>query len=227
MKILLAEDDQKLCEYIQQTLLEEGYHVSLAHDGEYAWFLAGTEDYDLIILDIMMPQMNGFDVLKQLREMQISIPILLLTARDSVDDKVKGLDIGADDYITKPFHFAELLARVRALGRRKEAFISEQLMCDDLVLDIHSHTVYRDSRIITLSTKEYSLLKYLLMHKGRVVTRTVIMEKIWDVDFDTFSDILKVFISRLRKKIDREGEPSLIQTIRGVGYMMKDRPHDT
>lgn len=220
MRILIAEDDARLAEHLRRAFLDRGYIVDLAHNGEDAWLLAETEGYDLLILDIMMPKRSGLDVLRELRNRGFDTPVLLLTARDSVSDKVAGLDLGADDYLTKPFTMAELLARTRALGRRKAALDDPVLTCGDLELDTRTLQVLRAGSEITLTAKELALLQYLLTHQGTVVTRTDIMDKVWDINLDAFSDVVKVMISRLRRKIDIKGEPSLIRTIRGVGYMI-------
>ncbi|KKK89106.1 hypothetical protein LCGC14_2736440, partial [marine sediment metagenome] len=181
---------------------------------------AETEGFDLLILDIMMPKRSGLDVLRELRSRGVATPVLLLTARGSVSDKVAGLDLGADDYLTKPFALAELLARIRALSRRRDAIEDPVLTCGDLELDLKSRQVSRAGKEIVLTAKEFALLRYLLSHQGTVVTRTEIMEKVWDVHLDAFSDVVKVMISRLRRKVDAEGAPSLIRTVRGVGYMI-------
>ena len=222
MRILVAEDDVKLAQFVRNALLEEGCSVDMAHDGDSAWLLAGTNTYDLLILDIMLPRRTGLNVLRQLRDSGTTTPVLLLTARDSVDDKVAGLDLGADDYVTKPFMLSELLASVRALGRRKDAIEAQALTCDELVLDLKSHNVVYRGNEILLTKKEFVLLTHLLKRKGTVVTHTDIMDKVWDVNLDIFSDVLKVVISRLRRKLEAAGAPQLIRTIRGIGYMMKE-----
>jgi DNA-binding response OmpR family regulator len=222
LRILVAEDDKKLAENLRQVLAEQGNAVDVAHDGQSAWLLGGTEAYDVIILDIMLPKRTGLDVLRNLRESNISIPVLLLTARDTVTDKVTGLDLGADDYMTKPFALTELLARVRSLSRRKGKMEPPVLFCSDLTINTSTHQAFRGKRELSLTAKEFSLLVYLLTHKGTVVTHSDIVEKVWDVNFDMFSDVLKVMISRLRKKMEAEGEKPLIHTVRGVGYILKD-----
>ncbi len=222
MRILIAEDDRKLAENLRQVLVEKGYAVDLAHDGENAWLLAGTEGYDIILLDIMLPKRSGLDVLRNLRESNLSTPVLLLTARDAIKDKVAGLDLGADDYLTKPFALAELLARIRSLARRKSSIETSVLSCGNLTVNPNTHQVSRGNCQISLTAKEFSLLQYLMTHKGNIVTRSDIIEKVWDMNFDMFSDVLKVVISRLRKKIEQEGAEALIHTVRGVGYIMKE-----
>lgn len=225
MRILVAEDDRLLAGHLRRALVAEGHAVDLAPDGENASFLARTEAYDLIVLDIMMPKRSGLDVLRSLRDVGLRTPVLLLTARDTVDDRVTGLDLGADDYLTKPFALAELLARVRALGRRKDSLAPPRLSCGDLALEPGTRQVRRGDREISLTAKEFHLLQYLLERQGTVVTHADIVEKVWDVNLDMFSDVLKVMISRLRKKIEAEGEAVLIHTVRGVGYMMRE-PRD-
>lgn len=222
LRILVAEDDKKLAENLRQILAEQGNAVDIAHDGESAWLLGGTEAYDIIILDIMLPKRSGLDVLRSLRDSKISIPVLLLTARDAVTDKVTGLDLGADDYMVKPFALAELLARVRSLSRRKGVLETPILSCGDLSINTATHQVFRGKREISLTAKEFTLLVYLTANKGAVVTHSDIVEKVWDVNLDMFSDVLKVIISRLRKKIEAKDECPLIHTVRGVGYMLKE-----
>lgn len=222
MRILIAEDDKKLAENLRQLLTEQGHAVDVAHDGQTAWLLGGTEAYDIIILDIMLPKRNGLDVLRNLRESNLDIPVLLLTARDAVADKVIGLDLGADDYMTKPFALAELLARVRSLCRRKGEIEASVFSCGDLTVNTTTHQTFRGKREISLTAKEFALLVYLIAHKGIVLTHSDIVEKVWDVNFDMFSDVLKVMINRLRKKMDAGGEKPLIHTVRGVGYMLKE-----
>ena len=202
MRILVAEDDRKLAGYLRQALVERGNAVDLAHDGDSAWLMADTEAYDVIILDIMMPKRSGLDVLRELRNNNVSTPVLLLTARDGVSDKVAGLDLGADDYLTKPFALAELLARIRALSRRKDSVEDSVLECSDLTLDVRTHQVHWDQKEIVLTAKEFALLHHLLSNQEVVVTRSDIIEKVWDVNLDAFSDVVKVMISRVRKKLD-------------------------
>lgn len=225
MRILVAEDDRLLAGHLRRALVAESHAVDVAPDGENASFLARTEAYDLIVLDIMMPKRSGLDVLRSLRDAGVRTPVLLLTARDTVDDRVTGLDLGADDYLTKPFALAELLARVRALGRRRDSLAPPRLSCGDLTVDPRTRQVRRDDREISLTAKEFHLLQYLMERQGTVVTHAGIVEKVWDVNLDMFSDVLKVMISRLRKKIEAEGESTLIHTVRGVGYMMRE-PRD-
>ncbi len=224
MRILVAEDDRELAKYVQRALVDGGHAVDVAYDGESAWLMAEDASYDLLILDIMMPGLSGLDVLREFRKRGGSTPVLLLTARDGLSDRVTGLDLGADDFMSKPFALAELLARVRALGRRKDSLESPELACGDLTVDLPTHQVRRGGREVVLTAKEFSLLHYLLAHQGTVVTRADIMEKIWDMNLDMFSDVVKVMVSRLRRKLEIGGSPPLIHTIRGVGYIMKESP---
>ena len=221
MRILVVDDDRRLCAVIKRGLLEEAYAVDLAYDGEEGEYLAEVNPYDLIILDIMLPIKDGIAVCRELRAKKISTPILMLTAKDAVEDRVKGLDTGADDYLVKPFAFSELLARVRALLRREGTSKSPELRVGDLTLDTLTRQVNRGQRPIELTTKEYVILEYLMRHPKVVVTRTMIEEHAWDYDFDSLSNLVDVYIRRLRRKLDTEGEDSLIQTVRGAGYRLK------
>lgn len=221
MRILIVEDDLNLARFIQKGLQEERYAVDVAGDGEEGFLLAGVNPYDLIILDIMLPKMGGLDVCRRLRAERKAIPILLLTARESVEDKVAGLDTGADDYLTKPFAFAELLARVRALLRRGNTLPSGRLTAADLELDPVSHRVWRAGQEISLTNKEFALLEYLLRNTNQVLTRTAIIEHIWDIHYDSMTNIVDVHIRALRAKLDRECALPLIHTVRGVGYVLK------
>lgn len=220
MRILVIEDDMNLAGVISRGLRKHSYAADIAVDGEHGLFLAQTSDYDLVILDVMMPKLNGFEVCRQLRTGGSHFPILMLTARDAVADRVEGLDSGADDYLVKPFDFVELLARVRALLRRRPNWTDERTAVADLTLDRSTRTATRSSRKIALTAKEYSLLEFLMEHAGRVVTREQIAEHVWDLNFDAFSNVIDVYIKRLRQKIDLEGEPPLIHTRRGMGYIL-------
>lgn len=221
MRILVIEDEKKVASFIKRGLEEAGYSVDIAADGEEGLYLAEIDDYDLIILDLILPRKSGLEVCKELREQRISIPILILSARDSVEDKVTGLDMGADDYLTKPFAFSELLARVRALLRRGETMTPVKLQVADLIMDTVTHEVTRAGKEIKLTGKEYALLEYFMMNPGKVLTRTMLSEHVWDYTFDTFSNVIDVYINYLRNKVDRDFDPKLINTIRGVGYVMK------
>jgi two-component system copper resistance phosphate regulon response regulator CusR len=222
MRILVVEDDQAIAEHVRKALQSQGDSVDIASDGEQAWLLIGTESYDLLILDITLPRRSGLDLLKDLRARGLAVPVIILSARDGINDKVAGLDLGADDYLAKPFAISELLARTRALTRRKGDLESPVLRCGDLEMDLRDHRVSRRERTVDLTAKEFALLRYLLERQGHVVTHADILEKVWDVNFDMYSDVLKVVISRLRKKLEAEGEPSLIRTVRGVGYLLKE-----
>jgi DNA-binding response OmpR family regulator len=222
MRILLVEDDADLGEFIRKGLKEERYAVDLAADGETALGLAREHPYELIILDIMLPKLDGLTVCRRLREGGNTMPILLLTARDSTEDKVSGLDIGADDYLTKPFAFVELLARVRALIRRGGPQHLGRLKAADLELDPASRRVWRAGREITLTNKEYALLEFMLRNKNRVLTRTAIIQHVWDLNYDPMTNIVDAHIRALRAKIDREFSPALLTTVRGAGYMLDE-----
>ena len=221
MRILVVDDDRRLCAIIKRGLLEEAYAVDLAYDGEEGEYLAEVNPYDLIILDIMLPNKDGIEVCQELRAKKINTPILMLTAKDTVEDRVTGLDTGADDYLVKPFAFSELLARVRALLRREGISKSPELRVGDLTLNTLTRQVWRGQRPIELTTKEYVILEYIMSHPNVVVTRTMIEEHAWDYDFDSLSNLVDVYIRRLRRKIDTEREDSLIQTVRGAGYRLK------
>jgi heavy metal response regulator len=221
MRILVVDDDRRLCAVIKRGLLEEAYAVDLAYDGEEGAYLAEVNPYDLVILDIMLPNKDGIQVCHELRAKKVNTPILMLTAKDTVEDRVKGLDTGADDYLVKPFAFSELLARVRALLRREGMLKSPELRVGDLILNTLTRQVWRGQRPIELTTKEYVILEYLMRHPNAVVTRTMIEEHAWDYDFDSLSNLVDVYIRRLRRKIDDEKDDGLIQTVRGAGYRLK------
>lgn len=221
MRLLVVEDEKKVASFIRKGLEEEGYAVDVAVDGESGLELALDQVHDLIILDIHLPRMNGLRVLQELRRKKVTTPVLLLTVRATIEDKVLGLDAGADDYLTKPFAFQELIARVRALLRRRAEAEPPVLQIADLVLDPARRTVFRGGEKIELTAKEYSLLDYLMRNPGRVLTRTLIGEHVWDYDFDTSTNVIDVYVNYLRKKIDAGRETKLIHTVRGVGYMLK------
>jgi heavy metal response regulator len=221
MRILVIEDEKKIASFIKRGLKEEGHMVDVAYDGEEGYRLSGENDYDLILLDIMIPKRDGISLCRQLRDDGVTTPVLMLTAKDSVQDKVTGLDSGADDYLTKPFAFEELLARSRALMRKRSP-ITTKLQIGDLVLDLISHRVTRAGKEIVLTMKEYALLEYLMRNAGSVVTRTMITEHVWDIDFDTSTNVIDVYINYLRNKIDSGQEKKLIHTVRGRGYLLKD-----
>ena len=221
MRILVVDDDRRLCAVIKRGLLEEAYAVDLAYDGDEGEYHAEVNPYDLIILDIMLPNKDGIEVCNELRAKKINTPILMLTAKDTVEDRVRGLDTGADDYLIKPFAFNELLARVRALLRREGMSKSPELRVGDLTLNTLTRQIWRGQRPIELTTKEYVILEYFMRHPNVIVTRTMIEEHAWDYDFDSLSNLVDVYIRRLRRKIDNEREDSLIQTVRGAGYRLK------
>jgi len=221
MRILVVEDERRLAGIIKRGLLEENYSVDTSFDGEDAQYMAETISYDLIILDVMLPKKDGITVCHELRTKMINIPILMLTAKDTVEDRVKGLDSGADDYMVKPFAFSELLARVRALLRRKALSKTAKLQVGDLIIDTLTREVRNRERKIDVTSKEYSILEYFMRHPNIIITRTMLEENAWDYEFDMASNIIDVYIRRLRSKIDDEGKESVIQTIRGAGYRLK------
>lgn len=222
MRILLVEDERKLSAVIKRGLKEVHYAVDHADNGDEALFLAETNPYDLIILDIMLPGKDGIYICRHLRKNKNDTPILMLTARDNVDDKISGLDSGADDYLTKPFSFPEFLARVRALLRRKNTEKSTRLKVADLDLDQVTRKVYRGGKEIVLTPTEYSLLEYFMLNVGQVLTRTMIYEHVWSNDFDGFSNVINIYVNYLKKKIDQGHEKQLFHSLRGVGYILKE-----
>lgn len=222
MRILVIEDEEKIANFIRRGLKEEGYSVDTAYDGENGYFLAETEVYDLIILDLMLPRIDGIALCQKLRKEKNTVPILMLTAKDTVKDKVKGLDSGADDYLTKPFAFEELLARARAILRKRGHQADTTLKVADLELDLLTHKVNRAGKEIELTSKEYALLEYFMRNAGTVVTRTALSEHVWDINFDTFTNVIDVYINYLRNKIDRDFKKKLIHTVRGRGYILKE-----
>ena len=222
MRILVVEDERKVASFIRQGLEEEGHAVETAADGAAALdlVLAGPA-YDLVVLDLMLPKRDGFGVLKTLRDRGVGTPVLVLTARDSVADKVAGFDLGADDYVTKPFAFEEFLARVRALLRRGTGQGTAPLRLDDLTLDPGTRTATRGGRRLDLTLREYALLEYFLRNAGRVLTRPMIAEHVWGLGFDSESNVIDVYVGYLRRKIDASGEPRLLHTVRGAGYVLR------
>jgi two-component system, OmpR family, copper resistance phosphate regulon response regulator CusR len=221
MRILLVEDDAGVRRFVVKGLREQAYAVDVASTGEEALYQAEINAYDLMILDVMIPAPDGFEVCRRIREMGARMPILMLTARDAVEDRVRGLDRGADDYLTKPFEFRELLARLRALLRRSAELRPPKLTVGDLVLDTAAQSAMRGGRAISLTHKEYALLEYLVRNAGRVVSRTEIAEHVWDESFDPFSNLIEVYINRLRRKIDPDGSAESLQTRRGSGYLLR------
>jgi len=220
MKILVVEDEERVAQFIQKGLKEEGHAVDVSYDGEDGGFLAEVNDYDLILLDVMLPKKNGISVCREIRARGVVTPVLMLTARDSVEDRVRGLDAGADDYLVKPFAFEELLARVRALLRRRADSKTPTLQLADLELDPITRLVTRAGKPIRLTTKEYSLLEYLLRNANKVLSRTLIGEHVWDMNFDPESNVIDVYISHLRNKIDKGYDVALLHTMRGQGYLL-------
>lgn len=222
MLILIVEDEHKIASFVRKGLEAEGYTVDVAYDGEQGLRLAEMNDYDLILLDIMLPKLDGVTLCRRLREEGEDTPVLMLTAKDAVPDRVRGLDSGADDYLTKPFAFDELLARVRALLRRGGPKVPPKLQVADLILDPSTQEVRRGGRLIQLTNLEYRLLHYLMQNTGRVLNRTLIEEHVWGSSFDSFTNTVDVYISKLRKKIDQEADKKLIHTVRGIGYVLRE-----
>jgi heavy metal response regulator len=224
MRILLVEDDKSIIRFVKKGLLENSFSVDVAFDGEEGVRAILQWNYDLIILDIMLPKMDGMEVLKRIRGMEIQTPVIFLTAKDSERDIVQGLDSGADDYLTKPFSFNELLARIQALLRRgKMVSPTSRLQVADLVLELDGHRVFRGKIKIELTPKEYALLEFLMRHPGQIITRTMISEKVWDYHFDTSTNVVDVHVSHLRNKIDRDFNSKLLHTVKGVGYVLESR----
>ncbi len=222
MRLLLVEDDSRIARFVAKGLREQAYAVDVSSTGEDALYQADINTYDLVILDVMIPGRDGFDVCRELRKSGKRMPILMLTARDAVEDRVTGLDHGADDYLTKPFEFRELLARLRALLRRSGELRPPRIVVADLVLDTAAQTVSRAGRPIPLTAKEYALLEFLARNAGRVVGRAEIAEHVWDESFDPFSNLIEVYVNRVRRKIDAGSEHALLHTRRGAGYLFGD-----
>ncbi len=223
MYLLIVEDERRLAQLVRRVLEEEGHTVDTAYDGEEGLAMAMEGSHDVVILDILLPEIDGIEVCQSLRRNKVDTPVLLLTALDSVEDRVRGLDAGADDYLPKPFAFQELLARVRALGRRKvQARDPSELRVDDLALDLRRRRAERGGRTIELSPKEFSLLEFLMRNQGRVVTRTQILDHLWGYDYATDSNLVDVYVAYLRRKVDRGDGRKLIRTVRGIGYALGD-----
>ena len=225
MKILVVEDEQKVAEFIKKGLEESSFKVDTAHDGVVAKHLAFANQYDLIILDIIIPKLNGLELAKELRNHKIATPILMLTALGKTDDKITGFDSGADDYLTKPFEFRELLARVKALTKRSQSdtqYVSRTLAIGDLEMNLESHTVLRGGQKIELTAKEFALLEYFIRNKGKAISRAEIAEKVWGINFDTGTNVIDVYVNFLRKKVDKAFDKKLIHTLIGMGYIMKE-----
>lgn len=224
MKILLVEDDKHIARFVKKGLSENGFSVEVTSHGQEGLSLALQRSYDLVILDILLPGLDGTELLRRMREREIRTPVIFLTAKNAERDIVYGLDLGADDYLVKPFSFNELLARIRALLRRgKVAEPSSRLQIANLTLEVEGHRVFRDRTKIELTPKEYALLEFFMRHPGEIVTRTMIMEKIFDYHFDTGTNVVDVHVSHLRNKIDKDFEPKLIHTVKGVGYVFEER----
>jgi DNA-binding response OmpR family regulator len=226
MRILVVEDEKKLAGFIRRALKEDGHAVDLCHDGREGRELASKEDYDAVVLDLMLPGVGGLEVLQDLRERGRKMPVLVLTARDSVEDRVEGLDAGADDYLTKPFALDELRARLRALLRRGKEGGATTLRFADVTMDLLERSVRRGTRGIVLTAREFALLEFFLRHPRRVLTRTSIAEHVWDYNFDWQSNVVDVFIAAVRRKLEEQGEPRLIHTLRGVGYVLREGGDD-
>ena len=222
MRILVIEDEKKLAGFIKRALVEDSHAVDVAGDGEEGSYLTSSQAYDLVILDLLLPKKDGLEILKEMRDARRATPVLILSARGQVKDRVKGLDQGADDYLAKPFSLDELRARVRALLRRGTETGSSTLKLADLTMDLLRREVRRGGEEVRLTPREYALLEYLMRHPNRVLTRTSIAEHVWDYNFDWQSNVVDVFVNYLRRKIEGDGRPKLIHTIRGVGYMIRE-----
>lgn len=223
MRVLIVEDERKVAQFLRKGFQSEAFAVDIASDGPGALRLALSENYDAIVLDVMLPKMNGMEVLEELRRQGLKTPILILTAKSDVEDRVKGLNSGADDYLPKPFSFSEVLARVRAIMRRTSTDVRGSVLeMGDMRMDLLTRSVVRGTRPITLTNKEFELLEYLLRNKGRVLSRVTLTEHIWDMDFDTETNVVDVLVNRLRRKLEEGFATKVIHTIRGVGYVMKE-----
>ncbi len=223
MYILMVEDERRLAQVVRKVLEEEGHTVDVAHDGEDGLAMTMDGSHDVIVLDVLLPGIDGFEVCRRVRAGRVDTPVLLLTALDAVEDRVRGLDAGADDYLPKPFAFQELLARLRALGRRRvQAREPDQLQTADLILDLRRRRAERAGKTIELSPKELALLEFLMRNEGRVVTRTQILDHVWGYDYSPDSNLVDVYITYLRRKVDRDHSRKLIRTVRGAGYALED-----
>jgi heavy metal response regulator len=224
MRILLVEDDKGIVRFVRKGLLENSFSVDVAANGEEGLNAVLRMKYDLVVLDILLPKMDGREVLKRIRSTDVQTPVIFLTAKDSEGDIVHGLNLGADDYLTKPFSFNELLARIQAILRREKVVnLSSRFQVSNLILEPDGHRVFREKTKIELTPKEYALLEFFMRHPGEIITRTMISEKVWDVHFDTSTNIIDVHVSHLRNKIDKDFEPKLLHTVKGVGYALEDR----
>jgi two-component system copper resistance phosphate regulon response regulator CusR len=222
MKILLVEDEERLASFIRKGISAEGYEVEVAYDGRTGLSLFRRDIYDIIILDVNLPQMNGFELCRLIRSDNEAVPVLMLTALDSMDDKSDGFNAGADDYLAKPFEFQELLLRLRALTRRNGSKPKQVLRLADLELNLDTKTVTRAGKRIDLTTREYALIEYLMLNKGKIISRADISERVWSLNFDNYSNVIDVYISYLRKKIDKGFSPKLLHTIVGMGYVLRE-----
>ncbi len=222
MRILVVEDEKKLAGFIKRALAEDSHAVDVRHDGEEGAYLATSEPYDLVLLDLMLPKKDGLSILKEMRAAKVATPVLILSARGEVKDRVKGLDLGADDYLAKPFSLDELKARVRALLRRGGEGPASVLKIGDVTMDLIAREVRRGDEPVRLTNREFALLEYLMRNPNRVLTRTSIAEHVWDYNFDWESNVVDVFVNYLRRKLEGEGRPKLIHTVRGVGYQLKE-----
>ncbi len=222
MRILVVEDEHRLADLLRRALEHERHNVELSYDGQDGLQRAESAAFDLVVLDVMLPKLDGFEVCRRLRDEEVRTPVLMLTARDAVSDRVEGLDAGADDYLTKPFAVAELLARVRALGRRGPQAASEALQVSDLTLDPGRHVVRRAGKHVDLTRTEFALLEYLMRHPGQVLTRQQIMDHVWGYDYETMTNVVDIYVHYLRNKIERGFGGKLIRTVRGVGYSITD-----
>ena len=220
MRVLVVEDDERLARLLAKGLRDAAYAVDVAGDGDRAVYQAAVNEYDAIVLDVMLPGRSGFDVCREIRARGSRAPVLMLTARDAVEDRIAGLDAGADDYLVKPFAFGELLARLRALGRRAPALLPSRIVVGDLEVDTRAQSVTRGGEPVSLTTKEYTLLEYLARHAGRVVSRADIVAHVWDDNHDPLTNAIEVYVKRLRRKLERDGAPPMIHTRRGAGYML-------
>lgn len=223
MRALIIEDDRGVAGFLERGLRENGFGVDVSFDGHDGYAIAARNEHDIIVLDLMLPGRDGFSILRDIRRSGQTTPVICLTARDAVDDRVTGLDLGADDYLVKPFSFAELLARIRALMRRGTLLTDNPIQIGDLSIDIVTRHVQRSGQRIDLSAREFSLLEYLARHAGQVVSRTMLLEKVWDINRDPQTNVVDVHINRLRKKVDHGFSKALIHTIRGVGYVMREQ----
>jgi two-component system copper resistance phosphate regulon response regulator CusR len=223
MRILIVEDESKTAAYLCKGLTEGGFIVDIASDGQDGLFLASNNHYDLIILDVMLPKLNGWEIMAEIRRLDLNVRVLFLTARDDIEDRVKGLELGADDYLVKPFAFSELLARVRSLLRRSTTQQLDNICVADLRIDLIKHKATRGLTRIDLTPKEFALLTLLAKHAGEVLSRTLIAERVWDINFDSDTNVVDVAIRRLRQKVDDQFDQKLIHTVRGIGYVIEER----